>query len=620
MCGIAGIYNLNPNNVVEPEHLWKMGDEIAHRGPDNKSIYHAQNMGLAYRRLSIIDTLEREQPILRNEDDSLHISFNGEIYNFQALKEELVEKGHEFYTGTDTEMILHLYEEEGVNCVTRLNGIFAFAIMDERDHSMFIARDQLGIKPLYYTHRNESIYFSSEIKALLVHSDVKRQVNPESLDLYFRYRFVPDPLTMFDEIYKLPPGHTMIIKDGDITFNQYFSLSKVFTAPDRVKSEEEAIEVVRDSIKDAIHRQLLADVPLGAFLSGGIDSSIVVGVMSEIMDTPVNTFSVGFSDKEYDEMYFARQVSERYKTNHHELVLSPEHVKELENIIWHLDEPLADPAAVPTYFISKLAREHVTVVLTGEGGDELFAGYKEDFTYPLQPMLSVLSSDMRQALAETVASTPLPKGKTKLMRTLQSDRQRAEHILTDLFRFEQAPVLPYKNSDENIPINDFNFDYYWNKTKGMDWTKKMLYLESKIWLPGDPLMKVDKMTMGHSLEARVPLLDMEVVHLAGAIPTRFKNPDMIEKSILRNAFKDILPHDILERKKSAFEIPVKSWLQNELKPMVETYLSKESLSRSGYINADQAHAVVQQHLNGKRDYKYEVWALLVFQIWHERWL
>ncbi|NTV31264.1 asparagine synthase (glutamine-hydrolyzing) [candidate division WWE3 bacterium] len=625
MCGIAGIYHYHNQLNAQPEILEAMANEIKHRGPNNSGVFTHGPGGLAYRRLSIIDTKEQDQPILTNEDQTLRISFNGEIYNFPELKEELLAKGHRFYTGTDTEMVLHLYEEKGIDCVKRLNGIFAFAILDLRDNSMFVARDQMGIKPLYYTEFDNKIAFASEIKSLLTLPNLPRHVDPYAMNLYFKYRFVPDPLTMFDGIYKLPPGHCMKISENGKKIVKYYDLRSRFYASDsryagKIKSEAEAISLIREVVKDAVKRQLLADVPLGAFLSGGLDSSIVVGIMSQLGSDPVKTFSIGFSENEYDELSFAKQIGQRYGTDHHEIILSPDHVKSLPEILWHLDEPLADPAAVPVFFLSQLARKDVTVVLTGEGGDELFAGYKEDFQYPLGSLLKPMPGATRSALAIAFAELPIQRGKARGYRSLLSEKQRAEHILTDVFRFQQPPILPHSAPDASDEFSTYSFDSFWNKANGLSWLDKMMYLETSIWLSGDPLMKVDKMTMAQSLEARVPLLDMEVVELAFQIPSDYKNPQGVEKYLLRQAFKDILPTDIFERKKSAFELPLKSWLAHELKDMVNEHLSIDRLNASPYLDATMARKVVDDHQQDRKNYAYEVWALLCFQLWYQRWM
>lgn len=624
MCGIAGIYHFNQDREVRSEELKLMADAIQHRGPDNSGVFVYQNIGLAYRRLSIIDTTEQKQPILTNEDQTLRIVFNGEIYNFREIKEELIKKGHRFYTKTDTEMILHLYEEEGEYCVKRLNGIFAFAILDTKDNSLFLARDQMGIKPLYYTQQNNKLAFASEIKAILSLPWVNRKVNTEALGLYFKYRFVPDPLSIFEGIYKLLPGHWMRVTTSGVEIQQYWSLRQKFRIHNsefRIQNEREAVEFIRNTLQGAVKRQLVSDVPLGAFLSGGIDSSIVVGLMSQMMKEPVKTFSIGFSEKEYDETNYARQISQRFHTNHHENILKPEHVQQLPEIIWHLDEPLADPAAVPTCFLSQMARKDVTVVLTGEGGDELFAGYKEDFNYRLGNWLNFLPKQVRFALAELVGDFPDFTGKTRLYRSLLPDQERAEHVLIDLFRFDDPPVFS-KNPGVGGTVETYKqylFDDYWQKTRDLDWLNKMLYLETKIWLPGDPLMKVDKMTMAHGLEARVPILDLEIVELAAQIPAYLKNKNRVEKYLLRKAFADLLPEEIFNRPKTAFELPVGEWLKNELKPMTDEYLSVDRLKNSEFLDAKRTQEVVNLHMQGKKDYKYELWALLVYQMWEEKW-
>ncbi|MBU1110725.1 asparagine synthase (glutamine-hydrolyzing) [Patescibacteria group bacterium] len=650
MCGICGLYNLNKNWPASREEIERMKTAIKHRGPDDEGIFCHQNAGLGYQRLSIIDTTSRPQPILTNEDQSLRISFNGEIYNFPELRKELLGKGHCFYTDTDTETILHLYEEEGENCVKRLNGIFALAIYDLAKGLLFLARDPMGVKPLYYTGYPASLCephyasasasigdsgtkglppvalakggrfaFASEIKALLTLPWVKKEVNLDAVPLYFRYRFTPDPLTMFKNIYKLSPGCWMKVTESGIEVREYDDPNSKLQF--KIQNEEQVVRSVRQTMQSAVQRQLLSDVPLGAFLSGGVDSSIIVGLMSQIMSEPVKTFSIGFSESEYDEMQYARQISRRYGTDHHEVVLSPRHVKALPEIVRLLDEPLADAAAVPFYFLSQLARKEVTVVLTGEGGDELFAGYKENFPYSLANLFKILPASARRGTASLIARMPNMTGKTRLYRSVLPDKDRAEHILTDLFRYEKPPLEiglnPIRGFNPKKGLNPFND--FWRRTASMDWLSKMLYLETAIWLPGDPLMKVDKMTMAHALEARVPFLDLEVVELAGQIPSHLKNKNGIEKYLLREAFKDLLPMDILARKKFAFEIPIREWLQNELKPIVREYLSEEKLEMSGLLDAPGAHRLVKQHLEGRKDYKFELWALLCFQLWYDQW-
>lgn len=622
MCGIAGLYNFDLNESVSEVDLKRMARVLAHRGPNNEGVFAHHNAGLSYRRLSIIDTTEQEQPILTNEDRSLRISFNGEIYNFPELKKKLLERGHRFYTATDTEMLLHLYEEEGFRMLGRLNGIFALAILDLRRNELFLARDQMGIKPLYYVQDERRFAFASEIKALLKLPWVKREVNFSALPLYFKYRFVPDPLTMFKGIKKLKPGHWMKVSLSGVERQQYFSLRENLEIRNpklELQDEKQAIEQVRETVMGSVERQLLSDVPLGAFLSGGVDSSIIVGVMSKLLPEPVKTFSIGFSESKFDELYYARQLAQKFGTDHHEMTLKPEHIRKLPEIVYYLDEPLADPAVVPTYFLSQMASKEVRVVLTGEGGDELFAGYKEDFNYRLGNLLDNLLGDRLSTLriesANLVGRLPdLLRGKTRLFRSLLPQRVRAEHILRDLFRFEDLPLEKSILNPQGL-----EWEFPWSEVEGFDWLTKMLYLESKIWLPGDPLMKVDKMTMSHGLEARVPLLDMEVVRLAASLPSGLKNKGGVEKYLLRKAFKDFLPEKIFGRRKQAFELPLADWLSGELSGLVKEYVLGGKVGASRVLNPQGLRKIVKMHRGGKHDYKYEIWAILNFELWYERW-
>ncbi len=620
MCGIAGLYYFNRDETVGEPTVKGMTDAIAHRGPDNQGVFLHRQTGLGYRRLSIIDTTEQSQPILTNESQSLRISFNGEIYNYQSIKEKLLERGHQFYTGTDTETIVHLYEDFQGDCVKELNGIFAFILADLEKNSLFIARDHIGIKPMYYVHTPKGFACASEIKSLLTLPWVTKKINYDALQFYLRYRFVPDPLTMFEGIYKLPPGHTMTVSESGVEIREYWDLSTEIREHRRDlngTTEGQCISVVHNTVSEAVKRQLIADVPVGAFLSGGIDSSIVVGLMSQFMSQPVKTFSIGFTERDFDETNYARMISKRFGTDHEEILLTPNHVKQLPAILWHLDEPLADPAAVPTFFLSEETRKKVTVVLTGEGGDELFAGYKEDFPYRVGALLHSFPSELREMVAKYLTKLPISKGKTRLYRSILSDAQRAEHILTDVFRFEEPPV----NRDLIVDSDKktYSFDEHWQKTQGMDWLEKMMYLETRIWLPGDPLMKVDKMSMAHGLEARVPLLDMEVVRVATQIPSSLKNNQGIEKYLLRKAFEDLLPNEIYTRKKTAFELPVGRWLQDPLSGYLEEYLSQKKLARAGCWDIPVVREMLKMHHAGKKDYRYELWAILTFQIWYDKW-
>lgn len=627
MCGITGIYNFNKEKAADEDLLRRMTDVISHRGPDNQGIFIGQNCGLGLRRLSIIDTIEQEQPILTNEDQTLRIAYNGEIYNFPELKKELLQKGHKFYTATDSEVILHLYEEEGKNLVKRLNGMFAIAIYNAPEAHLFLARDHLGIKPLYYCEHDGSFYFASEIKAILENPQIPREVDLDSFDLYMNYRFVPAPRTMFKGIKKLLPGHRMIVSKKGIEIDEYWNIQKGIASTDflpqidtdKLGIEKYAAKTVRELLTESVKMQLIADVPLGAFLSGGVDSSIVVGTMSQLMRAPVKTFSIGFSESYYDEMFFARQIAKRFRTDHHEIILKPEQVKLLPKIIWHMDEPLADPAAVPMYLLAQDASKKVKVVLTGEGGDELFAGYKENFPYHLSSLFSFLPNNVRFAFANVIAKLPNVAGKTRLYRSLLPEKERAQHILYDIFRFLGKRKLYSSNFLNSLSLlNPLNpLDNHWKKRTGWNWLTKMQYLETKIWLPDDPLLKADKMLMANSMEGRVPILDYRLVEVAFSIPWQLRAKNGVEKYILRKAFSDILPQDIFARKKRAFEIPIKKWLREELKPLVNETLSKKEIEVANFFKWIEVEKILNAYYSGKRDFAYEIWALLCFQIWHK---
>ncbi|MBM4401637.1 MAG: asparagine synthase (glutamine-hydrolyzing) [Candidatus Cloacimonetes bacterium] len=628
MCGITGIYNFDKDKSVDKELLQRMTDAISHRGPDNQGIFIDRNCGLGLRRLSIIDTTEQKQPILTNEDEILRIAFNGEIYNFLKLKKQLLAKGHKFYSKTDSEVILHLYEEEGKDVVKRLNGMFAIAIYDASRAHLLLARDHLGIKPLYYCEHNGTFYFSSEIKAILENSEIPREVDPISLDLYMNYRFVPAPRTMFKGIYKLLPGHLMLVNEKGARIKEYWGIQKDIASTDflsqsdtdKLEEEKYATRAVRELLTKSIKMQLISDVPLGAFLSGGIDSSIVVGTMSKLMCEPVKTFSIGFTESQYDESYFARQIAKKFQTEHQEIILSPAEVKLLPKIIWHLDEPLADPAAVPMFLLAREASKKVKVVLTGEGGDELFAGYKENFPYHLASLFSILPKNARLKLAKIVARLPGVTGKTRLYRSILPEKERAQHILYDIFRFTDKRKLypPTRQVYSSNFLNSLNFfDQRWEKVKDWDWLSAMQYLETKIWLDDDPLLKADKMLMANSLEGRVPILDYRLVELAFSIPWQLRAKNGVEKYILRQAFADILPQDIFARKKQAFEIPIKKWLREDLKFLIDESLSKKEIEKVGFFQWTEIEKILATHYSGKKDFAYEIWALLCFQLWHK---
>ena len=610
---MCGIYALSKSaGEIDQGLVERATDSLQHRGPDNRGVYLSSDKktALGYRRLSIIDTTQRSQPILHNEDKTLWISYNGEIYNFPKLKKELLEKGHRFYTNTDTETILHLYEEEGPSCVKKLQGIFAIAIYDQKKERLFLARDHLGVKPLYYTVQNGKFAAASEIKALLEDPTVSREINYDALSFYFNFRYVPDPLTMFQGIYKVPAGHYLLVRRGQIEdLKSYWEIPAPFS--NGRESEEFYVDRVRELVTSAVREQLLADVPLGAFLSGGVDSTIIVGLMSKFMNKPVQTFSIGFEDwPDFDESRFARLVSKRFGTEHQELQFKPEQVGLLPQVVYYLDEPLADPAALPTAVLAQAARKKVKVVLTGEGADELFRGYERD--------LPKAGFSDQSFLGRLVDCLPDFKGRSRLQAKVNSpDFRLVNNVLVALRPmglFSQAVRGRMATSLLGLLKKDLEH------CRGWDYLSCALYLEAKVWLTGDPLMKADKMTMASSLEARVPFLDYHLVELAAKIPSAVKLGDGTSKYLLRRAFGDLLPQEILNRPKKGFELPLQIWLNNELKSLVDKYLFPEELQKLGLFNTENVSEMLQVHRSGRIDYKYEIWALLTFVLWHKIYL
>ena len=627
MCGVVGIYNLN-GKEIENELLGKMTSAIAHRGPQNQGFFVGGSGGLGYRRLTIIDTVEQEQPILHNEENTLLISFNGEIYNYQLLRDEMMAKGHRFYTKTDTETILHLFEEEGIAAVKRLNGIFAFVIWDKKNDCLWLARDHLGVKPLYYTIVGGVFLAASEIKAILQADFVKREVDPQALNYYLSLRYVPAPLTMFKGIYKLLPGHWMKVGQGGIEIEQYWDVNFKRSRVNDQKNEEDLVKEIKERLNQSVQMQLISDVPLGAFLSGGIDSTILVGLMSKLASEPVKTFSIAFPQyPQYDESEYAKIASQKFGTDHQQIDFSSEDIKLLPRVIYHLDEPLADPAAIPTFVLSQFASEKVRVVLTGEGSDELFRGYERDmpasskFNPPaggqsskLQlKAQSLLLDNLRRLLAELLGYSPNFKGRRRLENFINPDTALVDQVLVALRNDGLLAERWQGQAGESLA--SFLYPYLSNSSN-WDQLSRALYLETKVWLD-EPLMKVDKMTMANSLEARVPFLNYELVELLASIPSEIKLGNGVSKYLLRKAMADVLPPEIQQREKQGFELPLEQWFRNELKPLVDQELSYEAIERTGYLDHHRIAEMLKRHQRGEENYKYEIFSLLCFQLWHK---
>jgi asparagine synthase (glutamine-hydrolysing) len=609
---------------------------IVHRGPDDEGIFVTNTVGLGTRRLSIIDIEGGHQP-LSSEDGSVWVAHNGEIYNFPDLRQELVSRGHSFRTRTDTEAIVHSYEEWGEQCIQKFRGMFAFALWDDRQKKLLVVRDRVGIKPLYYSlieDKERTLVFGSELKTILVHPEVERALEPQALDLYLTLEYIPEPLSAFKNIYKLPAGTFLAYEQGEIRLEKYWDITedKESEKPDKLRStnvvslEDELYE----KLKEAVKVRLISDVPLGAFLSGGIDSSAIVGLMHELGVSPIRTFSIGFEDATYDELAHARRISQKFHTDHEEFILKPQALELTEKLVHHLDEPFGDFSIFPTYLVSKMAREHVKVILSGDGGDELFAGYEHYQAQKLSrmPLVSFLSKPM-PAILRKFPPSPKKKGLWNKMRRYA---QGFEHP-QDLRHFRWMMFLNQKEREE-LYSKDFNqelggikpfhtfppLDELYPQLDRFDNTSGELYLDLKSYLVDDILVKVDRMSMATSLETRVPLIDHEVVEFAFRIPGHLKLKGMTTKWIFKKTMERLLPHQNIYRTKEGFSIPIKHWLRNELKALMLHYLSETRIAEAGIFSPGAIQHKIQAHMDGRENYSHQLWALLVFEIWREQFL
>jgi asparagine synthase (glutamine-hydrolysing) len=628
MCGICGVVYSDREQQVERNKLKKMCDVITHRGPDDEGFYVNQHVGLGMRRLSIIDLSTGKQPI-SNEDGQIWIVFNGEIYNHKEVRAELESKGHQFKTKTDTEAIVHAYEEYGDSCVQKLNGMFAFAIWDNRNHTLFLARDRIGIKPLYYFFDKNRLIFGSEIKSILQAGDIPKRIDLQALDHFLTFEFIPAPLSIFQDIKKLPPGHTLKLKNNEIWVRSYWDveLRQNGKEPAQIKQN------LRELLQDAIKIRLMSDVPLGAFLSGGVDSSIIVALMAQVMEEPVKTFSIGFEDSTYNELKYARMIADKFKTEHHEFIIKPDAVELADNLVKFLDEPFGDFSIFPTYLVSKIAREYVTVVLSGDGGDELFAGYDSYIADKIaKKYCSRLPKQFRNGLLTKFFDTIPPSSKKKGLvnrakRFVEGMKlpEDLHHTRWMIFLQQQEKKMLYNNDIKSgmQEFDPFKFtrSYFANVAYNRnDEINKQMYVDLKMYLVDNILVKVDRMSMATSLEARVPYLDYRFVEFAATIPGEYKMQGLKTKVILKQAMEELLPDEILYRGKEGFSIPIKNWLKKELKPLMTDTLAPEKLKREGFFNPDYVQKLIKQHLNGTENHSHRLWALIIFGRWYDLYM
>ncbi|MCI0487864.1 MAG: asparagine synthase (glutamine-hydrolyzing) [Blastocatellia bacterium] len=627
MCGIAGAIRETAESLEQ--RILPMIEAQRHRGPDDWGVWDDGVCALGHRRLSIIDLSEAGRQPLSSEDGRIQITFNGEIYNFQSLRRELEELGYGFRTRTDTEVIVRAYERWGTDSVKRLRGMFAFGIWDQRRRLLMLARDRVGKKPLFYTRLGDRFLFASELQGLLAAEHVPRRVNLSAIDAYLSWGYIPAPLTAFEGIFKLPPAHYLTIEltpMGPVTrVERYWSLD--YTPKLRI-TEDEAAERLREKLTEAVRLRLISDVPLGAFLSGGIDSSIIVGLMAALSDAPVKTFSIGFEEAAYNELEHARRVAERFGTDHHEFVVRPDALAILPKLVRHYGEPYADSSAIPTFYVSQMTRAHVTVALNGDGGDESFAGYERYLGNRIAERLrSVPGSRLSaQAIGRILPDSVDPKNRlrqakrflTAAARPVASrygqwvgyfGREAKQNLYTDRFRAS----LDGHNPDEWM-------ESLFSETQDLDPVEAAMAVDVRSYLPYDLLVKVDITSMSNSLEARSPFLDHEVMEFAARLPVEFKLRGRQSKYLLKRAFSDLLPAENVSRRKMGFGVPVGEWFRGALRPLLEDALLSERSLKRGYFQPVTIRRLVADHLERRADHSSSLWNLLMLELWHREFI
>ena len=623
MCGLAGFLRTptTPDRASHTDWLERMGESIRHRGPDAGAIWTDDEVGLVHRRLSIIDLSEAGNQPMVSASGRYVIVFNGEIYNFQELRDHLRSEGHVFRTGTDTEVLLTLYETMGPECLGLLNGMFAIAVWDKTARSLFLARDRLGKKPLYFYHNGGHFAFASEIKALLPLPFLNTELRHDAIKDFFAYQYVPDPKTIYRNIYKLPPGHWLETDGVKVQQAQYWDLA--FDNPSS-RSADSLAEELYALIDDAVRLRMVSDVPLGAFLSGGVDSSAVVGLMAGHSQRPVTTCSIGFDSRHFDEVVWAQKVANQFGTDHHEFTVKENVAGSLGKISRYFDEPFADPSFVPTYFVSQLARQKVTVALAGDGGDENFAGYSKYRTDQIENQIrSLVPGGIRRSLFPLLArmlgqmdNTPAKKANS-LLGTLATEPDQAFYTSNCFFRPEIWNSLvtgELARETKDYDPGEITRHHY-RQAKADDHLSRILYTDIKTYLPGDILVKVDRMSMANSLETRAPLLDYRVVEFAANIPSRLKLHGKDKKHILKKAFSGMLPQDVLYRKKMGFSVPLADWLRCELREMAELLLLAPDSGLSNLFDPAGIRRLWELHQSGKDHVTQELWSLLAFELW-----
>ncbi|MBM4300089.1 MAG: asparagine synthase (glutamine-hydrolyzing) [Deltaproteobacteria bacterium] len=624
MCGITGILNYQQEYPVEPEILRAMCRTLTHRGPDDEGYYLNGNVGLAMRRLSIIDLNTGRQPI-HNEDRTVWTAFNGEIYNFPELRRELLAKGHTFYTSTDTEVIVHLYEEYGVDFPAHLSGMFAIALWDEKPRRLMLVRDRLGIKPLYYALLPDRLLWGSEIKAILAEG-LKPTLDFQALSHYLSLLYIPAPYSIYQEINKLEPGHALVWQDGRAAIRSYWDLAQIDPRDANRLKWEDIKSALHSLLLETVRSHLISDVPLGVFLSGGLDSSTVVAMMRQVHHGAIKTFSIGFNEPSYDERSYARLVARQFETEHTELQVTPDAADLVHQLVHYFDEPFADSSAIPTFYLSQLTRRHVTVALGGDGGDEIFAGYATYQADKLAQIYGLLPGFLSEGLIpRLVQSLPVSDRKVsfdfKARRFVESaclEPQRRHYAWKAFFNEDLKRSLLNDDIISSLNGSLDSFPVYSRHSEAVrhwDDLNRFQYADLKVYLPDDILVKVDRMSMAHSLEVRVPLLDHRLVEFMFQLPGPMKMPGLRLKHLLKETMRGILPKEILKKPKGGFNVPMSRWLKTSLRPLLEEYLSPGMIKRQGCFNPGSVRRLLADHLAGRADYSRNLWALLNFSIW-----
>ena len=625
MCGISGRFNYRTGAPVDAAILTGMCDRLRHRGPDGDGVWADGAVGFGHRRLAVIDTSSAGRQPLQTSDGRFTITFNGEIYNFQELRADLEREGAKFTTRTDTEAILHAYARYGAACLQRLRGMFAFAIWDAHERTLFAARDRAGQKPFYYREDADGLAFASEPKAFLAEPTFVPEVDAEAIWQYLSFQYVPSPGSAFRGLKRLPPGHYLLVEDGRVTIERYWTLRY---EPKSTMSEAEAVERVRADLAEATRLMLVSDVPIGAFLSGGIDSSLVVAFMAEAAGARLKTFSIGFEDADYDETAYARVVAERFGTDHHEAIVRPDALAILPKLVWHYNEPYADSSAIPTMYLSEMTRRHVTVALNGDAGDESFAGYERYAAYLLAARIDRVPRPARRMLA-TGAARLFP-GEA---RTLRSRARRFLAAAADSGSRRYARWNFHFDDDRKREIctpeflaragrqdSATRYDALFADLPDASPIDVLLHADVESYLPDDLLVKVDIATMAYGLEARSPLLDHVVMDRAAHLPADLKLRGAEKKYLLKRIARGLLPDEVIDRRKMGFGVPLARWLRGPLRDLVHDVLLGERMRQRGYFRMDAIERLVSGHEAGRVNAEYQLWNLLVLELWHQMFI